>query len=48
MARDVSHIEVQNYGMVCQPSQSRQPPCIVSRKLFKSCSDFRFEFFTSL
>ena len=51
MARDVSHIEVQNYGMACQPSQSRQPPCIVSRKLFKKCSfhfDFRFELLTSL
>ena len=29
MVRDVSHIEVQNYGMACQPSQNRQPPCKV-------------------
>ena len=36
MARDASHIEVQNYGMACQPSQSRQRPCMVSRKPFKN------------
>ena len=33
MARDVSLIEVKNHGIVCPPSQSRQPLCIVSRKL---------------
>ena len=37
MARDASRIEVQNYGMPCQPRQSRQPPCIVSKKLSKDC-----------
>ena len=37
MARDASHLEVQNYGMVCQPSQSRQPHSIVSRKIFQNC-----------
>ena len=34
-----------------KPSQRRQPPCIVPRKLFKSVPyhfDFRFEFLTSL
>ena len=36
LARDAFHIEVQNYGMACQPSQSSQPPCIVSRKLSKA------------
>ena len=35
MARDVSPIEVQNCGIVSQPSQSRQPCCIVSRKPFR-------------
>ena len=37
MARDASHIEVQNYGMACRPSQSRQPPSIGSRRLHKNC-----------
>ena len=49
MARDAFRIEVQNYGMACQPSQSRQPPCIVSRKLSKAVllyfDLFRFAFY---
>ena len=36
MARDAFHIKVQHYGMACQPSLCRQPPCIVLRKQSKT------------
>ena len=35
MARDAFLIEVQYYRMACQPSLSRQPPCIVLGRLSK-------------
>ena len=47
MARD-AFIDVQNYGMACLVSLSRQPPCIVLRKLSKTVLfyffDLRFAF----
>ena len=48
MARDVFLKEVQNYGMACQPSLSRHPPCIVLRRLSETVffySNLRFAFF---
>ena len=48
MARDAFHLEVQNCGMACQPSQSRLPPCKVSKKLSKTVFfylDLRFVLF---
>ena len=41
MARNISLLEVLNYGIAGQPSQSRQPHCIVSRK---SLTLFSFRF----
>ena len=42
MARYVSPIEVQNCGIASHPSQSRQPRCIVFRKLFREQDFFRY------
>ena len=51
MARDASLIEVPNFGIACQPGQSRRPLCIASRNLSKNLSrkknffsSFRFLF----
>ena len=35
MARDVSPIEVQTYGISSQPSQSKHPICIIFKKMFR-------------
>ena len=42
MARDVSLIEMPNYGIACQLNLTRQPLYIVSRKLFKTGQFFSF------
>ena len=43
--RDASAIEGQNCGIASQPSHSRQPLCIVLRKLFRERDCFFFLFF---